>query len=97
MYGCELWGYGNCDIIERVDLTFCKMLLHIQSSTPSFMVYGELGWYPLTIDIKIRMVSYWAKFIDGKQSKLFNILYKLCLALSNIEGQNFGYLLLNVF
>ena len=40
------------------------------------------------IDIKIRMVSYWANFIDGKQSKLSNILYTLCLALSNIEGKN---------
>ena len=83
LYGCELWGYGNCDIIERVDLKFCKMLLHMKSSTPSFMVYGELGRYRLGIDIKICMVSYWAKFIDGRQSKLSNILYKLCLALSN--------------
>ena len=66
LYGCELWGYGNCDIIERVHLKFCKMLLHMKSSTPSFMVYGELGRYPLATDIKIRMVSYWAKFIDGK-------------------------------
>ena len=65
----------------------------MQSSyTPSFMVHGELGRYPLTIDIKIRMVSYWAKFIDGKQSKRSNILYKLCLALSNIEGKNFTWL-----
>jgi hypothetical protein len=47
------------------------------------MVYGELGRYRLGIDIKICMVSYWAKFIDGRQSKLSNILYKLCLALSN--------------
>ena len=38
------------------------------------------------------MVSYWAKYIDGKQSKLSNILYKLCLALSNIEGNNFIWL-----
>ena len=38
------------------------------------------------------MVSYWAKFIDGKQSKLSNILYKLCIALSNIEGKNFIWL-----
>ena len=44
------------------------------------------------IDIKIRMVSYWANFIDGKQSKLSNILYTLCLALSNIEGKNFIWL-----
>jgi hypothetical protein len=38
------------------------------------------------------MVSYWAKYIDGKQSKLSNILYTLCLALSNIEGNNFIWL-----
>jgi hypothetical protein len=57
LYGCELLGYGNCDIIERVHLKLCKMLLHMKSSTPSFMVYGELGRYLLAIDIKIRMVS----------------------------------------
>ena len=68
------------------------MLLHMKSSSPSFMVYGELGRYPLAIDIKICTVSYWAKFIDGKQSKLSNILYKLCLALSNIEGKHFIWL-----
>ena len=79
LYGCELWDYGNCDIIERVDLKFCKMLLHMKSSTPSFMVYGELGRYPLAIDIKICMVSYWAKFIDGRQSNflVFYINYVL--------------------
>jgi hypothetical protein len=38
------------------------------------------------------MVSYWETFIDGKQSKLSNILYILCLALSNIEGKNFIWL-----
>ena len=59
--------------------------------------YGELVRYPLRVDIKIRMVSYWANFIDGKQSKLPNILYKLCLALSYIEGKNFGYLMSKVF
>jgi hypothetical protein len=46
------------------------------------MVYGELGRYRLGIDIKIRMVSYWAPFM----------LCKLCLALSNIEGKNFIWL-----
>jgi hypothetical protein len=56
------------------------------------MVYGKLGRYPLAVDIQIRMISYWAKFIHGKQSKLCNILYKLCIALSNIEGKKFNWL-----
>ena len=70
-------GFGKNDIIERVHLKFCKLLLRQKVSTPNFMVYGELGWYPLDIDIKVRMISYWCKLIQGKQSKLSTIQYKL--------------------
>lgn len=27
LYGAEIWGYGNCDVIERVHLKFLKYLL----------------------------------------------------------------------
>jgi hypothetical protein len=43
LYGCELWGLSNCDIIERVHLKYCKLLLILKSSTPNCMIYGELG------------------------------------------------------
>ena len=26
VYGCELWGLSNCDIMERVHLKYCKLL-----------------------------------------------------------------------
>jgi hypothetical protein len=45
LYGCEIWGMGNNDILERVHLTFCKSLLNLRTSTPSCKVYGELGRY----------------------------------------------------
>jgi hypothetical protein len=77
LYGCEIWGFGKNDIIERVHLKFCKLLLRLKVSTPNFMVYGELGRYPLEIDIKVRMISYWCKLIQGKQSKVSTIAYKL--------------------
>jgi hypothetical protein len=32
------------------------------------MVYGELGRYPLDIDIQVRTISFWAKLISGKQT-----------------------------
>ena len=48
LYGCEIWGYGNNDIIEKVHLKFCKHLLHLKPSTPDFMVYGKLGRYRLS-------------------------------------------------
>jgi hypothetical protein len=67
LYGCETWGFGKNDIIERVHLKFCKLLLHVKTSTPNFMVYGELSRYPIDIDIKVRMISYWSKLILGNQ------------------------------
>ena len=41
---------------------------NIETSTPTCMVYGELGRYPLDIDIKVRTISFWAKLISGKQT-----------------------------
>ena len=75
LYGCEIWGFGNNEIIERLHLKFCK--LHLKTSTPDYMVYGELGRYPISIDIKVRMIKFWCKLIMGKQSKLSHICYKL--------------------
>ena len=58
LYGCEVWGFGNVDVLERVQLKFIKVL-KLKSCTPNYIVYGEVGLYPLYIDIRGRMVSYW--------------------------------------
>ena len=41
------------------------------------MIHGELGRYPVEIDIKIRIISFWATIICGKQSKISCIMYSL--------------------
>lgn len=61
LYGCEIWGFGNIEIIERVQLKFLKHILKLKTSTPNYMVYGEVGIMPLKIDIYTRMISYWGK------------------------------------
>ena len=77
LYGCEIWGFSNYILLERVQLKFCKLLLNIKKSTPNFMVYGELGICPLSVDIKGRMANYWAKLCTGNDVKLSSVLYKL--------------------
>ena len=67
LYGCEIWGFGNNEIIERLHLKFCKLLLHLKTSTPDNMVYVELRRYPISIDIKVRMIKFWCKLIVGKK------------------------------
>ena len=61
LYGCEVWGFGKNEVLERVHLKFCKILLNLKSSTPNYMVYSELGRYPIDIDIKSK-----DNFILGK-------------------------------
>ena len=77
LYGCEIWGFGNNEIIEKVHLKFCKLLLHVKSSTPNYMVYGELGRSPLYLLIKSRIVSFWCRMMHGKNEKFCYKLYKL--------------------
>lgn len=81
-YSSEIWGYGNLDIIERCQLKFYKQILNLKRSTPSFMVYGKLGAYPLFIDIQYRMVSFWAKMRDGGHNEIATNLYKIIYRLS---------------
>ena len=47
LYGSEVWGYEKKDMIEKIHLQFCKKILCMKSSTPNYMVYGELGRHPL--------------------------------------------------
>ena len=55
LYGCEIWGFGNNDVLEKVHLKFCKMILNLKTSTPNYMIYGELCRYPVEIDIKLEL------------------------------------------
>jgi hypothetical protein len=69
LYGSEIWGYSkNIDCLEKIQLRFCKLLLKLKSSTPNYMIYGELGRFPIEIDIKIRMVSFWARQVMSASS-----------------------------
>ena len=33
LYACEVWGYENGDIIEKLHLELCRMVLHVNKST----------------------------------------------------------------
>ena len=70
-------------------------MLDLKTSTPNAMVYGELGRYPLTV--KLEILSFWSKLIDGKQSKLSSLIYRL-LYLKTHENNTFhGLALLNQY
>jgi len=61
LYGSEVWGFEQMCICDKVQLSFFKMLLNVKSSTPSCMLYGELGKYPVSLDATTRVLCFWYK------------------------------------
>ena len=75
LYGCEIWGFNKFPLLEKLHLKFCKHILHLKPSTPNFMIYGELGRYPIAINIKVRMINFWCKLHNSQGNKLSSKLF----------------------
>ena len=61
LYGSEVWGYENNNVIESLHLEFCKYIMKVKKSTHNSIVYGELGRVPLQVFINARMIGFLAK------------------------------------
>ena len=72
-YGSEIWGFHKSVDIERLHLKFLKLILHVKPQTMDYIVYGELGRVPMAIIRKIRILKYWTRIIQDKDS----LMYKL--------------------
>ena len=70
LYGCEIWGFRKLEVIEKLHLQYCKILLNVKKCTPNVMVFGELGRLPLEYNVNCRMLGFWYKLINGKDSKI---------------------------
>ena len=68
-YAAEIWGFGNCDVIERVHLRFLKYILKLKKSTPSHMIYGDLEIFPISLEIRHRVLTFWCKIITDCNMK----------------------------
>ena len=50
-----VWGYESKTVVDTVFRKFCKYLLGLKSSTPNCMVHGDLGSYPVSLTITVRL------------------------------------------
>jgi hypothetical protein len=91
LYGSEVCGFENIQIIEKIHLKVCKIILNVRLTTPNYMVYGELGRYPLETRVKLRMVSFWTKLVQC-ENKLSSILYRLMLQIHQSGNHDFKWI-----
>ena len=88
-YSCEVWGFENCAEIEKVHLRFCKKILKVRQTTSNYMVYGELGRYPLNIHINVRMIVFWLELKSS--NTLSSNVYQLLLTLKESKDFHFKW------
>lgn len=91
VYASEVWGFENKQNIEKMHLQFCKKILNLRNNTPNYMVYGELGRFPIEIVIKLRMVTFWNNLLLNR-SKLGSILYSLMFKIQENNQSNFRWM-----
>ena len=77
LYGSEIWGFENVKVLESLHLKFCKYILNVKKSTPNCMVYGELGRFSLDLNIKCRVIAFWANLVFFKNDKISRNMYTL--------------------
>ena len=56
----------------------------LKKSTPSYMINGELGIFPIVLDMKYRTLSYWIKLIENASSDNVKLSTKTYVMLYNL-------------
>ena len=91
LYGCEIWGFQNVQIIENVHNQFLRNITNLRRSTPIYMLHAELGRYPIELFIKSRMIGFWISIVNCDNTKITKILYNMLSNESNM-GQNYKWI-----
>ena len=82
LYGCEIWGYDNSGMADKLQLRFLKIILGLKKCTTSVMVRGETGCYPMYFDITYRILTFWLRLVNTtKHDKISKILYNCMYAM----------------
>ena len=90
-YACEIWGSGDLTPVEIFYKKFLKIVLQLNRCTPSVIVYGEVGKLPLRNTIYKRMLGYWIKLSEDKNTKYSSVIYNLLFKLHNSGAYHFKW------
>lgn len=85
LYGCELWGFGDLNDVEKVASRYYKLTLGLPLNTSNDLARGELGRYTLKCTVYKRIIKYWFKLLDSEPETFIHAAYQVQL---NLAEQN---------
>ena len=78
-YGCEVWGFMNSKALESIHLRYLKGILGVKRTTQNDFIYGEFGRTSLLCIRYKRILKYWLKILESRDSKYIKIVYNLLI------------------
>ena len=86
-YGAEVWGLDvDTTLIERIHLFALKRFLTTGLRTPSVMIYGKTGRYPLFVNIYVKCIRFWLRIL--KKMSPHRLPFKAYRMLLHLHEQN---------
>jgi hypothetical protein len=62
-YGAKIYGSEISEILEQVQIQYCKDFLGVNYSVNDNDALGESGRMPLCIDHHVKIIKYWCKLL----------------------------------
>ena len=76
---CEVWGFEDVGIFEKVQTYFCSHILKLNKTTEKNILLYAAGLIPINILVKCRVVKTWVKIMTGKTTKYVRNLVECLL------------------
>ena len=106
LFGCEIWGCSTSGYLGNILQEFS---FYLRPSTPSCMVYGEVGKLPFHVTIDKRHMPFWLRLFNKEESSLAHIVYMiahlfsrdvykakwLCIVTNIVDNCGVSYIWLN--
>ena len=64
LYGSEIWGFQRYEVIEKVHIKVCKLVLGVGRDVKNDIALGECGRFPIYIDCYVRVIKYWSRLLS---------------------------------
>ena len=94
LYGSEVWCPKMNNLASKLQLRYYKMILNLRTSTPTCMVYGEIGQMPMEYYATLRMLTYWYKLVTCTNKNKFScVMYRFLLKLQEKDVFHSTFLL----
>ena len=92
LYGWEVWGYENIEILEKIHTQFGRVVLKVHKRTPACIVLGQLRRLNIKYHIDKKIINYWCRLLGQKDVKLSKTVYDSCKHLYDKKSLNFNWL-----